>query len=354
MRVISRGLGVLAIASLLASPMALARLPGKGVQVQPLASDVDSELFQTYVIIEGLRRLGYEVLPVKRTAYAGLYPPIANGRATFTASHWFPTHSAFYRLNGGDARFYRQGSLVNAVLQGYMIDRKTAETCGYAPGVKEECTITHLDQLKDPSIARLFDHDGDGRADLVGCPNGWGCQEIIDTQLKSYELRRRVTHHKEPYDAAMAETVRRFEAGQPVLFYSWSSNWVAQRLVPGKDVVWLQVPYSALPGDRRGEDTSLPDGRNYGFARNSLRVVANRQFADANPAAARLFEVAWLLVVDINEQIEKMQAGEDSTEDVRRHVAEWIADNQLTFDSWLREAQRAHDQAIYKRRSGEQ
>lgn len=57
--------------------------------------------------------------------------------------------------------------------------------------------------------------------------------------------------------------------------------------MPGRDVVWLQVPFSALPGRRRGQDTSLPDGRNYGFARSSMRVVANRQFAEQHPAAAQ-------------------------------------------------------------------
>lgn len=45
-----------------------------------------------------------------------------------------------------------------------MIDKKTAE----------QYHITSIDQLKDPQIAKLFDTNNDGKADLTGCTPGMG------------------------------------------------------------------------------------------------------------------------------------------------------------------------------------
>ena len=57
-------------------------------------------------------------------------------------------------------------------------------------------------------------------------------------------------------------------------------------MVPGRDVVWLQVPFSSLPGEQKNVDTTLPNGANYGFPVNTMRIAANKQWAEANPAAA--------------------------------------------------------------------
>lgn len=47
-------------------------------------------------------------------------------------------------------------------------------------------------------------------------------------------------------------------------------------LKPGKDVVWLQVPFSSLPGEQKNIDTKLANGANYGFPVNTMHIVANK------------------------------------------------------------------------------
>lgn len=47
-------------------------------------------------------------------------------------------------------------------------------------------------------------------------------------------------------------------------------------LKPGKDVVWLQVPFSSLPGEQQNIDTKLANGANYGFPVNTMHIVANK------------------------------------------------------------------------------
>ena len=51
------------------------------------------------------------------------------------------------------------GPFSEGALQGYLIDKKTRDKYG----------IKSIEQLKDPKLAKLFDIDGDGKADLTGC-----------------------------------------------------------------------------------------------------------------------------------------------------------------------------------------
>ncbi|VEA44659.1 glycine betaine-binding periplasmic protein [Salmonella enterica subsp. enterica] len=78
----------------------------------------------------------------------------------------------------------------------------------------------------------------------------------------------------------MADTITRFKEGKPVLYYTWTPYWVSDVMKPGKDVVWLQVPFSSLPGEQQNIDTKLPNGANYGFPVNTMHIVANKAWAE--------------------------------------------------------------------------
>jgi ABC-type proline/glycine betaine transport system substrate-binding protein len=51
----------------------------------------------------------------------------------------------------------------------------------------------------------------------------------------------------------IADTMARYQNGQPILYYTWTPYWVSGALVPGKDVEWLDVPYTSLPDGETGE-----------------------------------------------------------------------------------------------------
>ncbi len=303
-------------------------LPGQGVTVQPLKSSLAEEAFQTLLVSRALERLGFTVRPMKDLEPATEHLALANGDATFMANHWRQLHEDFYRNSGGDAKLVRAGTYASGAVQGYLIDRKTAEQHG----------ITRLDQLKDPAIARLFDADGDGKADLTGCNPGWGCELAIEHHLDAYGLRGSVTHRQGSYAALMADTIARFKAGKPVLYYTWTPYWVSAVLRPGRDVVWLQVPFSASVD---GADTRLANGRNYGFEADEEQIVANRAFVERHPAAGRLFAAMRLPIADINAQNLRMSEGADTPRDIERHVDGWIREHQGTFDGWIEAARAA-------------
>ncbi len=306
-------------------------LPGKGVTIQPGQDNIDGENFQTIIVIRALEALGYNVKPVQHAKYPALHVATANGDVTFIADHWNPLHKAFFEKAGGAKKLWRKGAYIPNCAQGYLIDKKTAE----------KYDITNIGQLKEPKMAKLFDDNGDGKADLAGCPPGWGCERVIEHQLDAFKLRDTVTHNQGEYSAVIADTISRYREGSPILYYTWTPYWVSGVLVPGKDVVWLEVPFSSLP-DNRNVDTTLPNGKNYGFQINKQNIVANRKFIEANPAAEKLFEVMQISPRDISAQnLIMRKPGEGTWEACERHADGWIKAHKKTFDSWLEQARAA-------------
>ena len=57
-------------------------------------------------------------------------------------------------------------------LQGYLIDKKTAD----------KFNIKSVMDIKNH--AKEFDANGDGKADMVACHPGWGCEKIISRHFE--------------------------------------------------------------------------------------------------------------------------------------------------------------------------
>lgn len=309
---------------LAASPFGVAvEQPGVGIEVQPLTSGITEEAFQTLLVAKALKALGYQVKPIQKMGYAAGHIALANGAATFMASHWDPLHADFYQQAGGDLKLYRGGAYISNCVQGYLIDKRIATAFG----------IRTIAELQNPKIASLFDADGDGKADLAGCSPGWGCAKVIERHLDAYGLRDTVTHHQGSYAALIADTIARYEQLQPILYYTWTPFWVSGTLVPDQDVVWLPVP----PDEVGAVDAALGSG----FQINVQRIVANREWVEANPAAARLFDVMQLDDKSVSAQNLVMHNGEDSAADINRHADAWIKAHRWTFAAWLEQARGA-------------
>ncbi|TRW95351.1 glycine betaine/L-proline ABC transporter substrate-binding protein ProX [Paracoccus sp. M683] len=317
-----------AMALALAAPAFAQDKPGEGVTVRPMLPTQIEEHFQHRILFRALQDLGYTVAEPNEAEYQTIHLALGTGDADFTAVSWRTLHDAFYQEAGGDAVLTKVGTYIQGALQGYLVDKAT-----YDSGV------TDLSQLKDPEIAAKFDADGDGKADLAGCIPGWGCERVIETALDAYELRDTVTHNQGAYQAMIADVMARFQNGQPILYYTWTPYWVSGALVPGRDVEWLSVPFTALPEGYTG-NTEF-NGKNLGFAVDSIGVVARNDFLEANPAAAKLFEVATLDINDISAENKLIADGEDSSADIDKHVDDWIEAHRETYDSWLQQARDA-------------
>ncbi|ERN43144.1 ABC-type proline/glycine betaine transport system, periplasmic component [Rubidibacter lacunae KORDI 51-2] len=307
--------------------------PGAGTTVTA-AYSVLEERFQTEIVNIGLEQLGYEIAEPKEIEYATMHVDIANGGTDFTAAHWQRLHSEFFKNSGDDDKLERVGTIVDNVLQGYAIDKRTVEVYG----------IANLQDLQNPEIAALFDTDGNGKANLTGCNPGWGCELVIEHHLAEYGLTETVEHDQGQYFALIADTIARYNQGEPVLYYTWTPLWVSGVLPPGEAVEWVEVPYTSLP-EAQGDvskDLTTAEGKNLGFAVDRQMVLSNDKFLAAHPAARRFFEQVAIPIEDISAQNQLMQDGEDGLDDIRRHAEAWITEHQEVFDRWLAAARQVN------------
>ncbi len=319
-------------------------MPTAGVAAQESATDPpvrlaratwDTGWFQAEVYRLLLQRLGYVVEGPVTMSNAEFYEAVAAGEVDLWANGWFPLHDGHI---APDAPVEVVGTAVNdGALQGYFIDAPTAAAHG----------ITDLGALADASVAALFDRDGDGRADLVGCNVGWSCARTIDHHLDAYGLTDTVEHVQGDYSPLIAETISRQRAGEPVLYFSWTPNWTVGELVPGVDVVWLETPFPSLPDDQAaaidhtfvaGIDGCANDPCQTGWPPNDIRAVANSDFLNANPAIRTLLEEIVIPLEDISAQNVRMVTEGGDPADIRRHAADWVQANLAKVQEWIRTA----------------
>lgn len=301
-------------------------------KITPFKSSIAEELFQTQIVVKALEALGYKVEPIQEVSYAVAYQSIAQNANSkdvfFLATNWDPLHNNMVNKVGGDKKIYKKGIFVNNCAQGYLIDKKTAD----------KYHIKYINDLKDPKIAKLFDVDGDNKADLSGCNPGWGCEKVIEYQLDAFGLRKNITYVQGQYSAIMADTLQRYKKGKPILYYTWTPYWISGKLVPGRDVLWLQVTKSAHPVTK---DTSLPNGANYGFNVNNQHIVANKSVSIKHKDIAKLFEVMNIGVNDVSAENMMIAKGEKKQKDIYRHAQLWINVHKKLFDSWIKQAKAA-------------
>jgi glycine betaine/proline transport system substrate-binding protein len=294
--------------------------PVRGETVRPVTLPTEDSIFLSTIVNLGLKKLGYEVEKTKQMETFSNFFAVSNGDADFFVPAWEIQGLPLFENSGGEAKLEKVGSLVRDILQGYQIDLKTAR----------KYDINSLKQLKNPEIAKIFDTDGDGKANLIGCNAGWSCQDAIEHHIDIYGLDDTVEIEGGNYSALMADAVKRYGQGEPILYYTWLPHWLASVLEVGKDVVWLEVPAA---------NTDF-EGINLGFPKDTIRVVASRQFAEANPVAKRFFELVRVPIEDINAEQKLVMMGEDKMEDIRRHALNWVDENRDLFESWLAEAMR--------------
>ncbi len=300
-------------------------------KVHPLQSPVLEERFQTLIVMEALKKLGYEVEGIKEVSYEVAFQTIGQNSKSeeiyFMADNWYPTQVNMYKSAGGDEKLYRKGFFVPNCAVGYLIDKKTAD----------KYKIKYISDLSDPKLAKLFDIDGDGKADLTGASPGWEVAEQINHHIKAYKLSKTVDHKQGEYSAMIANTIARYKSGKPILYWSWTPYWVSGKLVPGKDVVWLQVPHS---DNKSGVDTKLKNGMNFGFEVQKQRIVANKSVEKNHPDVAKLFAIMELNPNDLSAQSTLLSKGENKDKDIKRHVQMWLKKNQDLFNSWVSEAKK--------------
>ena len=277
----------------------------------------DTGWFQAEVFRLLIEEMGYSVAPAQTMTAEEFYQSAAEGEVDFWVNGWFPLHSSLVNEYNQQEKLEAVGFEVRrGALQGYLIDSKSAQAFD----------LTSLSQFKNPEIARHFDSDGDGKADLIGCNVDWSCYSRINEHIEALGLQEKVEQISGDYNPLARSAIEEARNGAPLLLYTWTPNWTLGEITPGEDVTWLHVP---VEGQQKIDDLdgAAQDPINLGYDLNDIRVVANTDFLSDHPRLKILFEEVRIPLEDIQAQNARMAAGEGSLEEIRNHAREWISEH---------------------------
>ena len=303
---------IAALAAFMLALSACATDLDEGGPVKIARADWGSGHMQAAIYAKLIEELGHEVTdPASATlAPYSFYSSLAAGTYDLWANGWFPNHDIFMdgELVTGQAVDLPIAPVGYEVakggIEGWMIDKATADRLG----------ISNMSGVA--ANAGVFDNNGNGKADLIGCNAGWGCNTWINDLLSEEGWDANVEQISGNYDDLIQGAIDQVNAGESVLFYAYTPNWTADSLVDGDNVVWVHQA-----------------------AVNDIRAVANTDFLDDNPDIRRLLEVVAIPLGDIAAQNAKMAAADGySDADVAADADAWIGANRDKVDSWLASA----------------
>ncbi len=290
-------------------------------EIKMAKANWDTGYFQAEVYKQALEKMGYKVSEPKAMKPSVFYVAAAAGDLDLWVNGWFSTHDTYIAEAKGKVKAV--GNVMSkGGLQGYLIDKKTADKLG----------IKSVMDIK--KHAKQFDSNGDGKADMVACPPGWGCEKQITKHFAELGLGDFINPVQADYSASMADAIAKYKNGKSVLFYTWTPNWTVGALELGKDIVWIEVPYSQTKKVKVANATKSKI--NMGFGADDIRPAANVAFLKANPKVEKMLKKASIPLADVAAQNMKMNKGEKSEKAIKKHASAWIKANQSTFDSWLK------------------
>jgi len=334
--------------------------PGDGVSVVAGRASWSTGYVQAEIFTALLRELGYTV---SESADMELGPQnafmaMAEGDMDFWANSWMPGHSSWLmgeRTDGslvGDAVTVLGEEIMAGGLQGFLIEKGFADEYGIK-------TMEDLDNNAD-AIAAYDATDanpGNGLVDIMGCPEDWTCDNIINSMIVGAGYKN-IVQVKAGYDPMWAQATDMVNEGLPVVAYTWTPSAYITTIRPGDNAYWIGLEYilddsnpnnqdggegwDQRPGTAAiGEDmcpARSADGLcPIGWAAADIQAAANNDFLAANPAAEELFIQIKLSVMDVWVANVAQSAGADP----RDLAAEWIANNRDKVDSWLEAARAA-------------
>lgn len=341
-------ISVLLAASLIAfgsTAFAAQSQPGDGTAIEPALPTWQSAKPVLAIFNVMLKDLGYSLEKPKVLSNPIFYKSVTRESGPdFWTAGWFPLH---YAQLPDDFKQHASivGTIVeNGAAQGFLVSKKAAE----------KYDITSLADFKRPEVQKAFDANGDGKADVMGCPPGWGCHVQTNFIIKAYDLGKDINLTEASYAASFADLLTRYRNGHPVAFYTWTPNFTLFKLIPGKDVVWINVPkpVKLSPTQKKGGFSkkdltvsglkgAVSDPLRMGFVANDIDVVANNAFLKANPAAKKLFQEVKIPLGDISQMTSRIINGEDSDDEIVGMAKDWISGHQDSVDGWLKAARQA-------------
>ena len=339
---------------------AMSMTPGEGVPVVAGRASWSTGYVQAEIFTALLRELGYEVSEPADMEFGpqNAFMAMAEGQMDFWANSWMPGHNSWLEAELTDGSLIGEKvtvlgeQIMAGGLQGFLIEKGFADEYGIK-------TMEDLDNNAD-AIAAYDATDanpGNGMVDIMGCPEDWTCDNIINSMLKGGGYKNLV-QIKAGYDPMWAQATDMVNEGLPVVAYTWTPSAYITTIRPGDNAYWIGMEYILDDSNPMGQDggegwdqrpgtaaigeamcpARTDDGLcPIGWAAADIQAAANNDFLAANPAAEELFLQIKLSVMDVSVANVAQSAGADP----RDLAAEWIANNRDKVDPWLEAARSA-------------
>ena len=322
-----------------------------GAPVTMCRANWASGYIQAEIVRQVLVAGGYEVSDPSliELGPSNAYSTMAEGTCDLWANSWYPGHFSWYENEMPDGSLVADhvqavdGLFQDSGVQGYLITKAWADAEG----------ITTLDQINDtPALYEALDTDGDGVGEILGCPEDWTCDDIIENQI-AFAGWDNLIETKAGYDALFAEFVNRVSSGEPAVIYTWTPSSYVVEMVPGVDVYWLSVEEDSVLDDSNpleksgGESHSQGDGFRdapadtctqpcqLGWEAADIQVSARIDLLEGDPFLHSLLENIRPSILDISILQVAQTNGDGSEAHVQQLAAEWMADNADLVTEWI-------------------
>lgn len=311
MTTISKTAGAIAFALLASGGAALAdSVPENDDAIKVILNDWTGQHFSTYVAGELLQKMGYTVEYVS----AGALPQLAGlsqGNLHFQTEVWSNNVGDIYPKAVESGEIVVLGSLGLEPKEGWI----------YPPYMEERCPGL-------PSYSALYDcaqafagAETFPKGRLITYPADWGTRsrdlvEAIDLPFTA------IAGGSE--GAMVAELTSALAGEDPILMMMWQPHWIFAAY-DFNWVEWNQVD-GGCSEETQERDTAC------GFAQATVNKVAWGGFEEKWPAAFAMLSAMTLTNADENAAI---LAVDSEGRDVKEVAAEWLVNNETTWQGWI-------------------
>jgi glycine betaine/proline transport system substrate-binding protein len=303
-----------------------------------------------------LQKAGYSVTDPSliELGPSNAYTAMAEGTCDLWANSWYPGHFSWFENELSDGSIVGDhveamaGLFQDSGVQGFLVTKSWAEANN----------ISTMDQInRDPALYSQLDTDGDGKGEILGCPESWTCDDIIENQIafgNGTEPWDNLVETKADYDAMFAEMVNRVNNDDPGIIYTWSPASYLTVLVPGENVLWLSVEAvldDSNPLGKEGGENHQQEGGftafgpdmctqpcQLGWSAADIQVSANTSVLDANPFMRKLLPLVTPSILDISFLQVDQTDGDGSEAHVVELATSWMTDNADHVNAWIAEA----------------
>jgi Ca-activated chloride channel family protein len=259
------------------------------------------------IILE--ENLGYRVEIADLKTIPAAFESVASGRADIFTSAWFPARDATFDKYPNLLKLGQvYGGKAKDACEGWMVSKDVAKSHN----------LTHVSDLRNRSVTKALDIDGNGKGNLIGCPDTWVCAKRNPEILADYGLSGLYEIEQVNSEKQLLDKIgQRFHQGKPALFY-----------------MYLPVGF---PGDVSITDraTWLKGTESYlrlAFDRNIVRG----DFIVSHPDVARILSEYKMEGADIGRAMEQISRKGAKPKLLTQLARDWIDGHRAEVDSWLK------------------